>query len=280
MTHVRIVFARSAKQEAELEQLEQDLQDKSSPRYHKWLTPQEFGERFGPADSDIAAVTAWLQSHGLVVEGVNPGRSNISFSGTVAQTEETLHTPIHTFAIGGQQFLANTADPKIPAALGGVVAGLAHLNTLHPVPLSVPGASGKFDPATKRFESGANIHGGISTPEYTDQSGNLWIDPADAATIYDTPNAAFNPNYTLGTNYDGTGIAIGIISDALVQTTIVQSYREIFLGNSTAPVITNVGGLPSTFTSSEAYLDTELAGALAPGASIHLYAANDLGHSN
>lgn len=276
LTHVRIVFQRSAEQEAALDQLEQSLLDKSSPLFHKWLTPQEFGERFGPADSDIAAVTAWLQSHGLVVEGVDSGRSNLSFSGTVAQVEETLHTPIHTFAAGRRRFLSNTTDPKIPAAFAQVVAGIAHLDTLRPAPLSVPGRKGHFDPATKRFELVANTLQAAPVPELSNQSGNLWIDPADAATIYDTPNAAFNPNYTSSTTYDGTGVTIGIISGALVQTSIVQNYRQLFLGDSAGPVTTNVGSLPSTFTSAEAYLDTELAGALAPGASIHVYADDNL----
>jgi subtilase family serine protease len=92
LSHIRIVLTRSVEQQNALDRFEQELQDKSSPNYHKWLTPQEFGRRFGPTDSDIVAIVAWLQSHGLIVEPVSPGRTNIAFSGTVRQVENAFDT--------------------------------------------------------------------------------------------------------------------------------------------------------------------------------------------
>jgi subtilase family serine protease len=278
LADMRIVLARSTEQQAALDRFEQELQEKSSPNYHKWLTPDQFGKLYGPADSDMAAIEAWLQSHGLTVESVSPGRTNIAFSGTVSQVEEALHTSIHSYRknANGEQFYSNTTNPAIPSALAPVIDGIAHLNTIRPKPLSIPGKGGVLNPKTKRFEPASIMPNGRATPEYSDQSGYLYIGAADAATIYDTPNPILNPNYSSSTKYDGTGVTIGIGSDALVQGSIVQTYRSKFLGNSTAPVITNVDGLPSASTSQEAYLDTEIAGALAPGARIHLYAATDL----
>src|ERR1700755_2465431 len=52
-THVALLLKRSDDQEAALRQLLEQQQDKSSPNYHKWLTPDQFGKQFGPADTDI-----------------------------------------------------------------------------------------------------------------------------------------------------------------------------------------------------------------------------------
>ena len=152
MTHMRLVLQRSTEQQAALDAYLAELQDKSSPNYHKWLTPAEFGKLYGPADSDVAALVAWLESHGLKLETVSLGRTNIAFSGTVSQVEETFHTSIHSFTVNGEQFFSNTTDPQIPQALAPVVMGVAHLNTIHPRPQSVHGSPGRINPETKRLE--------------------------------------------------------------------------------------------------------------------------------
>jgi len=36
-------------------------QDPASPAYHRWLTPAEFGARFGPAPRDLHRVERWLR---------------------------------------------------------------------------------------------------------------------------------------------------------------------------------------------------------------------------
>lgn len=152
LTHMRLVLSRSAEQQAALDQYLADLQDKSSPNYHKWLTPENFGLLYGPADSDIAALIAWLESHGLSVEPLSPGRTNIAFNGTVSQVEEAFQTPIHSFQAGDRQFYSNTTDPQIPSALAPVVMGVAHLNTIRPRPHSHLNSVGQFNPDTKRLE--------------------------------------------------------------------------------------------------------------------------------
>src|SRR5580658_1406797 len=57
VTRILLVFERSAVQEAALQQLMEGQQSKNSPNYHAWLTPQQFGEQYGPADADVQAVT-------------------------------------------------------------------------------------------------------------------------------------------------------------------------------------------------------------------------------
>jgi len=279
LTHIRLVLSRSAAQEAALAKFQSELSDKSSPNYHKWLTPEEFGRLYGSADSDVAAIVAWLESHGLKLENVSKGKTSIAFSGTVSQVEEAFHTKIHSFDANGQKFYSNTSDPSIPAALAPVVMGVAHLNTIQPKANHIPGPTATFDPATKRpvplgAAQGPRANLTINEGTTTDPSYFLFIVPGDAATIYDTPNT-FNANYS-GTSYTGTGVTIGIGGDAVIMPTTVVNYRSLFLGNSTAPTITNVDGVTSTDDTDEAYIDTELSGGLAPGAAIHFYTSTDL----
>jgi hypothetical protein len=280
--HVRLVLSRSARQQAALDIYLAELQDKSSPNYHRWLTPEQFGRLYGPADSDVAAIAGWLTSHGLKVDEVSGGRTDIAFSGTVAQVEETLHTSIHSFAVNGERFFSNTTAPKIPAAFSAVVKGIAHLDTIKPKPQYRLGQGGKFDPTTRRMvpdrTKGAD-HAARAQLSYNSGGFDyLVVVPADAATIYDTPNTRLNANYTSGSGseYTGAGVVIGMAGDSSIAPASVVNYRSLFVGDSAAPTITNVDGVGENSDAIEAFLDTEVAGGLAPGASIHLYVSTDL----
>ncbi len=274
LMHIRLVLARSRAQLAALNRLEQELQETSSPNYHRWLTPEEFGRRFGPADADIAALTRWLESHGFQVEPVAPGRADIAFSGTASQVEEAFHTTVHAYDMRGQRFYSNTSDPEIPAALAPVVQGIAHLNTLSPRASAVPGVAGRMDPVTKRLTPMGNVN--RARPAYNPSGGYLYLVAGDAATIYDTPNPKFNANATAGATFDGTGVTIGVTGTSLIKASTVENYRSKFVGDKIAPTITNLDGVTFTDGSNEPYLDVEIAGGLAPGAAIHYYLANDL----
>ena len=293
LTHMRLVLSRSAMQQTALDSYLAQLQDKSSPNYHKWLPPENFGQLYDPPDSDIAALAAWLESHGLQVETVSRGRTNIAFNGTVSQVEEAFHTSIHSFQAGDRQFTSNTTDPRIPSALANVVMGVAHLNTIHARPHSLLAGVGKFNPESKRLEPLNAAAANGARPFLTTGSGTnsspytLYIVPGDAATIYDTPNS-FNANFASGTSYNGAGVKIGLGGDAIINASIVTAYRSLFLGNSyaIAPILnycTSSSSCSATPGSGyvaddadEAYLDTELAGGMAPGATIYYYASSDL----
>src|ERR1035437_5102762 len=87
MARMLLVLQRSAAQESALQKLLDDQQDPNSPGYHQWLTPDAFGQQFGPSDQDIQTVTAWLASHGFQVAQVGKGRTAIEFSGTALQVQ-------------------------------------------------------------------------------------------------------------------------------------------------------------------------------------------------
>ena len=277
LTHMRLLLRRSAGQETALERYLVELHDKSSPNYRHWLNPDQFGALYGPADSDIARVVAWLQSHGLDIEEVSKGRTDIAFSGTVAQVESAFHTSIHQFRAGDQSFTSNTSDPLIPSALTPVVGGVAHLNTIQPRPMYTRGSFGVFDSETKRLIPVASQTASGPMPALTTGSSpnyHLFITAADAATIYNSPNS-FNGNFSGSTEYNGAYVTIGIGGDAVISTDTAGNYG-MFVSGGFVPTVFNVDGVTSTKDKDEAYIDIELSKALAPYASIFFYTATDL----
>src|ERR1035438_343382 len=99
-------------------------QDPRSPSYRQWLTPEQFGDRFGLSSSDLAKIGIWLQSEGFQIHDVARGRHWITFSGTAEQASRAFHTEIHRYVVDGQTHFANATEPSVPAALAGVVAGI------------------------------------------------------------------------------------------------------------------------------------------------------------
>src|SRR5271163_4727181 len=94
--HMLLVLKRSPQQEQELNQLIDEMNDKNSPNFHKWLTADQLGERFGVSEHDIDTLTGWLQSHGFTVNKVHANRMVIDFSGTAGGIKQAFHTPIHS----------------------------------------------------------------------------------------------------------------------------------------------------------------------------------------
>src|ERR1700693_2976794 len=129
-----LVLRRSPEQEAALDQLLDEQQDKSSSNYHRWLAPEQFGQRFGPSDADIQAATDWLASQGVRGNKVAKGRTVIEFSGDAGLVLNAFHTEIHRFLVNGEEHWANATDPQIPTALASVVAGVATLDTFYKSP--------------------------------------------------------------------------------------------------------------------------------------------------
>jgi hypothetical protein len=269
---ITLVFERSAAQQQALTQYLDDVQNPASPSFHKWLTPAQYGAAFGIGDSDLQTVESWLQGHGFKIEKVPQGRNVIQFSGTAGQVESAFHTSIHAFSVGGATHYANIGDPQIPAALAPVVANVGPLNNFHPKSQAVTGTRGHYDATTRRIEPNLTLFNG-NTPI-------LFVDPADAATIYDTPNTNLNANYTSGTTYDGTGVMLGILGDSNIPLGDVQNYRLAFLGETSSnvnlPTVIVEGEDPGVNGDAvEALLDLEVSGGIAPKAKVFFYTSAD-----
>src|SRR5262249_37490767 len=56
-----------ANDEAGLQRLIDELYDPASPRFHKWITPEEFGERFGRSKAEFDQAVEWLKAQGFEI---------------------------------------------------------------------------------------------------------------------------------------------------------------------------------------------------------------------
>ena len=133
LAHMMLQLRRPTEQEAALNTLIDQLHDRNSPNFHHWLTAAQIGEQFGPAASDIQAVTSWLSANGFAVNTVYTNNMVIDFSGTAAQIRSAFRTDIHRLQVNGVAHYANVSDPQIPAALAPVVVGIASLHDFRPV---------------------------------------------------------------------------------------------------------------------------------------------------
>lgn len=100
--HLVMVLQSSDAQKAELRRVLDEQQDSQSANYHQWVTPEEFGAHFGVSDSDIAQVSAWLESQGFTVDDVAKSKRVLHFSGTVGQIESAFKTQMHSYQWHGE----------------------------------------------------------------------------------------------------------------------------------------------------------------------------------
>jgi hypothetical protein len=257
MERMLLVLKRSPEQESALRNLLDNQQDKASPNYHKWLTPEQFGKQFGPADQDVQVVTSWLQSHGFRIGQVAKGRNIIEFSGTAAQVQEALHTSIHKYVVRGEEHWANANDPQIPAALTPVVAGV---HTLHNF-LKKPQIHVLKQTVAAKYVPG-------KPPQLTFSDGRHGLGPADYATIYN-----INPLYNAFPPINGTGITIAVVgrSNLYKGGTDVSDFHNYVFGGSNFPNIILNGPDPGDLGGGEEFeatLDATWSGAIAPGATV------------
>ncbi|HMD07876.1 MAG TPA: Ig-like domain repeat protein [Candidatus Acidoferrum sp.] len=256
MERMLLVFKRDAATESALQSLIARQQDRSSPDFHAWLSPDQFGNRFGASPADIQKLTGWLASHGFRVNRVGQGAMSIEFSGTAGQVKDAFHTAIRSYVVNGEKHYANASDPQIPAAFAPVVAGI---NTLH----------------NFRKKSAIRVLGKASRvantsmwqPEFT-FSGAAGVEhflaPGDFAKIYNTA-----PLYQNG--IDGTGQSIAIVARNNIHLSDVQIFRIAFGLPVNDPQIILDGPDPGNLTGpeeTEADLDVEWSGAIAPKATI------------
>jgi subtilase family serine protease len=278
MSHLWLQLKRSPEREQAFTQRIEAMQTKGSPLYHQWLTAQQVGELYGPAQQDIATVTRWLSSHGFTVNQITPSRMVIDFSGTVGQVQEAFGTEIHRFKVDGEMHFANTRDPSIPSALDAVVVGPVSLNNFFPKPLvhkmHLP------VPASQSSNTGAR-------PDFTEplppeatwpsswQGALYLVGPSDFNTLYNV-QPAWNANLR------GAGQRIAVVEDVDMQPADWTSFRHSFGLDAYAGTLTVVHPAGYTcndpgmnFAELEAALDAEWAGAAAPDASIEVASCAD-----
>ena len=255
MRRMLLVLNRTAAQESALSQFLDDQQNKNSSNYHHWLTPDGFGQRFGPSAGDLNAVTSWLRSQGFQVTSTSKGRTSIEFSGTAALVQQAFHTSIHKYVVNGEEHWANASDPSIPSALAPAIKGIVSLHNFPRHSYStIVGAPPSFKPRPH-----APVPFFTFTPQQTTYYG---LGPTDFATIYNVL-----PLWNAG--IDGTGQTIAIVGETNIHLSDIEAFRSLFGLPANDPAIIINGEDPGVDgDETEALLDVSWSGAVAKNATI------------
>jgi uncharacterized protein (TIGR03437 family) len=246
---VTLAFRPSPQQQASLEQLLMEQQDRSSSNYHHWLTPEQYADRFGLSLGDIGKVRLWLESQGFTVSYVGRGRNWLTFSGAAPQVAKAFHTEIHRYAVDGEIHFANAAEPSIPAAFEPIVLGILGLDDFLPRP-----PQARFRGESKQ---------GPSRPAFTTSNGGHVLVPDDVGTIYDIARL-----YQAG--IDGSGQRVVVAGQSDISLADIATFRSGILPVNVPQVLLVPGSSDPGITENEfeADLDLEWVGAVARNATV------------
>jgi len=235
------------------------LTDPTSPNYHKWLTPAEFGDKFGASVDDITTITKYLAGNQFSNVKVWSNKLFVTADITRANAESVFGVTVHGYDRTSDEiargydatYFAPDHAPLIAANVANVIHAMYGLSN-----------------AAEKLPTYSRSH---AKPEIaTDGS----LDPQDLASAY-------NITALHTANLEGQGTTIAIYSPT---TFVMSDVNAFFKGeNLTKPsinVVPTSEGLTDVTDgdAAEACFDIENIGAQAPEATINVYEApNDDG---
>ena len=259
---LRLTFTlfRPTESQAAFERLLADQQDRTSGRYHHWLTPRQIGEQYGPTRHDLSAFTDWLVSQGLSVREVAPSGMFVQVEASAALISTALDTDFRYRERSSTPSIAPrivaTRNPAIPSAFGALVESIAGLSGEEAHPLyNIMGI-----PITDLKERIAPRANGAAAAHY--------ITPNDFARIYGV-DAVYN------SGVDGTGQTVAILGRSRVLAADITNFaafasRPARLPNVIVPPSGTDPGMTADGDQAEATLDVDRVLGTAPGAHVDL----------
>jgi len=198
---LRLAISIKAPKMAEEEKFLKELQDKNSPNFRKYLTPEQWNARFAPSAQDEQAVVDWATSRGLTVLARYPNRLMVNVEGTVDAIQRAFNIKINQYQVDGAVEFSNDHDPQLPANLEGIIEYVDGLNSMllmHPANSSIKATRGPdYSPGPFRQNGeGVRTQPGTATakpaaktPKLGDggQITNGFLDPSDiwSSNLYD-----------------------------------------------------------------------------------------------
>lgn len=281
-------IALPLRNEAQLQDLLNQLYDPSSPNYHQYLTVPQFAKSFGPTVSDYNAVVKFAQANGFTVTGTPADRMSVPVQGTVAQIESAFHVKMHVYQHPTENRLFFSLDRQPSLNLGVPVKFISGLNNFSPPRPALGSGSGSVSSESSNGLTGSGPYNSYlpsdmraayytTTAGATGLTGNLQcvsLVEFDGYNINDVtatlsadgagPNAA-------SSRTNGNGGYSGNTNYLLTYKTAGVTYPNIQINN--VPVS---GGSAATFDvgEEEVVLDIAQAIGMAPGLSqVRVYIA-------
>ena len=301
LNHLQLILKPSALRQAAMETTIANLHNPKSAQFQKWLTPQEFGQEFGVDPADIAAVTAWLTAQGFTVNSVYPNKTQIDFSGTVAQVNAAFHTQENVYTLSQTvrdvtsgkltqtqaKHLSNSSNISIPAALAPVVAGVMGLNDFHATALVKKPKVAQWNASKKGFVATKNATPtapkGINQAVSFNGGALRGLVPNDMSTIYNVKTIRAN-------GLTGAGVTIAVVEDGDMVPADWTNFVSTFNLGQYGGTFSQVNPAPPSGTNNcmdpdavygysqddtETVLDAEWSTAIAPGATIEVATCAD-----
>jgi len=241
------------------------VSDPGSPEYRDYLTPTQFGARFGATPAQLGAVVSYLRARGLTAGPVPADRLAVPVSATAGRIERAFRLSFRRLALarGGKATVAS-APPALGPGLAGLVqtvVGLSSLPAPHPLL-----ARAALRPASRPLAAGHLATGGPQPCPAAAARAS-----ADGAYTADQIASAYGLSGLYGAGDQGQGVTIAEYELESYDPQDVAAYQACY---GTHAQITNIpvdGGVPPGAGSGEAALDLENAIGLAPRASYLVY---------
>ena len=220
-----------------------------SPQYHRYLSVGQFAARFGASADVVAALRATLLGDGLLPGALAPdglssaARASQAFAVTLRRYRER----------DGRQVFANTAAPRVPAALGGVVQdvlGLDNVQAAAPASLRRSRLKASAHAASRPFTGGSGPLACNAASAHTSPSGPYTID--QVANAYGMGGLYANGDL-------GAGVTIALYELEPYAAGDLSAFQACF---GTSAAVTNVavdgGPVPGVPTDPTSGLETSL----------------------
>jgi DNA-binding beta-propeller fold protein YncE len=283
-TKLQLIVTLEPRDPAALATAVKSVSDPASPKYHHFLTPEQFASQYGPTATAVDSVRNLLKSDGLAVGQPSAAGLSLPVSGTVGQVASALSTLFSTYrlASGRTGYRAN-APPQLPSNVASSVEGILGLDTLNPPqptdlrapparPASAkPTSTNPTTGATPELAPGQPSPGASCAQAISNFEGQGALDAVELAQAY-----SFDPLYQTGQAADyglGSTIALVELYGAGYSSSDIASFASCYgitLGNGQVSGRMNGVGTIGTGTE-ESELDIETALSLAPKANIEVY---------
>ncbi len=216
------------------------------------LSRAEFEKRHGADPASIARVESFARAHNLIVKEKSAARRTVVLSGTVAAMNAAFGVELKQYENPECKYRGRTGAIHLPEELHGVVEGVFGLDNR-------PQAKPHF----RRRRARAGAHAAAASTSFT---------PIQVAALY---------NFPTGVNGSGECIAVIELGGGYTQTDLSNYWKQLKLTTTPKVSAVSVGngsnnptGDPNS-ADGEVMLDIEVAGAIAPGAKIVAYFADN-----
>jgi len=273
---------------ADLTRFLSQVEDPTSPMYHQFLSFPQFVERFAPPVAQVRAVESALTAAGGENVAATPDRTSVSAVLPAGSVERLLGVALASYgAVKGMPLYTAVGSTSLPPSLEGLVAGVSGLSDHATAEFSAQGVSSTLKVRTPSHSLSEFVHDNTTGEDwfvgsdYTQEYGATQLFPGPGSV----PNATYPRsvavatllvsayNQTFGEDLPPWDPAV---IDAYFNGTLGPGWPVSNLTGVPVPINGVVPPLPGSFGSvndttpyeTENSLDLEMAGSLAPGASL------------